>query len=638
MVKDRQPFPTSQPSKKRSTHYWRWFLPPMLLASVGLHGLVLFAPISPSEEDLVPPPDPEEDGIAITKVDAPQPRPRPPAAANASTVKTARPTPTPSPQPAQTRSSNQPQRAASHSTHSASRAQGRRTELTAAAQASRDRTAQRQPSVPALPEANTVRNPNPTAPSVVDSNASQPTLDVAAATVDPFEEYIKVFETYNGVSISEEEAANLREIWLDSFSDRGPHFSDLEIQPLQDFDSIPYAANICLPSPPETAQVLVMVNPDGEIDEYKQFLQRTGYRTFDNEATKLINSHDFPTTDAPQAYLVEIAVDYDADECQWPPQVDKLPEEYFAVLDNYIGPDLTTPAEAKAAQEAWLKSLKESDDLELSHTDELSAVEFEGFEQAIEYPLEICLPIEPKDAQWGVVVNADGSLLTAPEPLRSTGYQHFDDRAQELVENFDFPAAETPQIYVVEVPVDYNSVNCQRLDSDEFEVPATTTADPASDNDEGITTTAAPRDALAFNPEQQASLIETGRENVEADSVGSLNSLPDIAIASIESGWPKDVDQSCFLSELDPEQGPIPVDSAEDALVLSESSDFVPLTLSRLYGTEVADAGEYCGVPLLEMAVGGTPQLFSSTVGFGAGNSNTLVVIWPADPRAAEGN
>jgi hypothetical protein len=138
---------------------------------------------------------------------------------------------------------------------------------------------------------------------------------------------------------------------------------------------------------------------------------------------------------------------------------------------------------------------------------------------------------------------------------------------------------------------------------------------------------------LAFNPDQQARLIETGRENIEADSVGSLNLIPDIAVASIQEGWPEAIDQSCFLADLNPEQGPIPVASAEDALVLSESFDFVPSTLSRLYGTEVADAGEYCGAPLLSMAVGGTPQLFSSTVGFGAGNSNALVVIWPTDPR-----
>jgi hypothetical protein len=35
----------------------------------------LFAPVSPSEDERVPPPDPEEDGIAITKIDPPKPRP-----------------------------------------------------------------------------------------------------------------------------------------------------------------------------------------------------------------------------------------------------------------------------------------------------------------------------------------------------------------------------------------------------------------------------------------------------------------------------------------------------------------------------------------------------------------------------------
>jgi hypothetical protein len=447
-----------------------------------------------------------------------------------------------------------------------------------------------------------------------------------------FEAYFKVFETYSGVKIPTAAAATERQdLWLSSFTQKGGDYENLMVQPLTNLDKLPYEANICLPSAPASARVLVLVEADGQLDEDQQFVQTTGYRSFDRAALQLLASHNFPEADAPQAYLAEVAVDYEPENCEWPPTVDQLPDEYFAVLENYIGPDLTTPAEAEAAQSAWLAEVKGAELVAFADPDAPAATLLEPLETEVEYPLAICLPIEPKDAQWGVVVNPDGTIAGNPQMLRSTGYRNFDERAQELMKAFEFPDADDPLAYVVEVPVDYNSVNCQQLDSESFAVPSyahpTARTAPGSEPDSPAASTA------AFDAAQQAELIAVGRANVEVDPVGGFNSDPGLLAAILEAGWPEAIDQSCFLAAIDAEAGPVPVAAAEDALVLSENFDFVPNTLSKLYGVEVADADDYCGAPLYEMTVNGTPQLFASAVGFGAGNANALVVIWPADPR-----
>lgn len=650
MAQDRLPLTATPPAKKRGILYWRWLLAPMLLASLGLHGLILFVPIAPSDEDLVPPPDPEEEGIAITKIEAPQPRSAIAAPANAGTVKTA-----PSAAAPQTRATPTPAVRSARPTNSATRATsqgGGDRSTTNRAASNRPSAADQTPSGANFAQMPSVDNPSADAPAAggraTSGNGRTPgnPANPAAAGPDPFETYIEAFATYNGVKISEADAAETQTIWLQSFSDRGAEFTNLDIEPLKIFEPVPYESDICLPNAPDDAELLVLVNADGTVEEYQPFMQRTGYRRFDNAAADTIRQHDFPAADAPKAYLVEVAVDYDDANCQWPPQVDKLPDAYFAVLDNYIGPTLTTPAESQIAQENWLQSLSANAAVELPPTEELTAEVLADFEPEVPYPLEICLPLAPKDAKFGVVVQPDGSLGMAPVPLRSTGYQNFDDRAKALVTNFEFPAAETTRLLVVEVPVDYNDVNCQPLDSASFEVPVPSTSASAGSAPSRPDTppsntatlpsatgeaTPGPGTAIAFDPALQRPLLEAGRQRVEADAVGSLNTQLAIAAASLTAGWPEAVDQSCFLADLTTERFE-PVAVAADALILSENAD-VPLILSRLYQATINDAGEYCGAALFQMSVAEIPQLYVSTIPFGSGGANALVVLWTADPR-----
>ena len=47
---------------------WQRWLAPMLLASLGLHGLILLVPTGASQDEAIPPPDPEQDSVAITRI------------------------------------------------------------------------------------------------------------------------------------------------------------------------------------------------------------------------------------------------------------------------------------------------------------------------------------------------------------------------------------------------------------------------------------------------------------------------------------------------------------------------------------------------------------------------------------------
>jgi hypothetical protein len=459
---------------------------------------------------------------------------------------------------------------------------------------------------------------------------------IARANLNAFKEYFEIFGTYLGVkSLSESELETLRGNWLSSFSERSPAYSGVELTPLEGLDKLPYEANICLPSPPAPAQMMVMVEPDGTINDDRQFLQTTGYHRFDEDAREAILAHDFPDEATPKAYLVEVEVEYDAENCDWPPKVEQLPANYLAVLKGYVGPDLTTPNSAKEAQEAWLESLTELEGVNLPRTDDgIEPILLEDFEPRVEYPPAICLPLDPKPSQWGVVVNGDGKIEGEPTMLRSTGYGSFNDRAEELLAEHTFPPADTEQAYVVTIKVDYNRTNCTKPDDPALRIIAQNSPTASPPETTAETSTDAPSAtpmAIAFNPELQPQWIEAGRQAVLADPVGGLNHDPGLLSAVLETVWPEGIASSCFVSALDTEKGPQPVEVARDAIALSESFD--PLTLSRLYSMQVLPADTYCDAPLYEMRVDGVSQLFVSAIGFGTGNANTLLIIWPTDPR-----
>ncbi|RZM78910.1 hypothetical protein [Leptolyngbya iicbica] len=632
MAQDRTPTPPKLTPPLPQNPLWRWLIAPMLLVSLGLHGLILFIPTGPAEEELLPPPDPEEDGVAVIKIDPPSASPTA-TSANPGTVKTARPS-TASPPPARSTA-----RSAAPAPRNPPRVNRRPSDRPSPNPNSADNAGLVAP-IPELDNADQTTDPNPQSPSAegratsdIGRRPPDRTDEVTAAEPPPFDNYIEIFKTYTGVQLSETDANEAQANWLQVLSDRAPNLADLTIRPLKIFEPLPYAANICLPSPPDAARILVFIDAEGTPEMYQPFVQRTKYRAFDNAAEDRVRQYDFPDVDEPRAYRVEVDVNYDETDCDWPPAVDRLPDDYFTVLESYVGPALTTSRGADETKAAWLQTLRESGAIDLPEGDDLDLPKWEGFIPDVSYPLDICLPVDPKDqVEVGVLVLPDGTLSAEPVTLRSTGYQYFDDRARDLVKTVAFTPSDTPQILVVEVPVAYNADDCQPLESETFELPSADTRDqrtpvarPPSEPDTNA--------AIAFDPALQTDLLENGRQQVEASPVGTLNQQLALAAASLASGWPADIEQSCFLADITAESFQ-PVETAADALILSEDASQAPATLSRLYETEAADAGDYCGAPLIQMSRSGAPQLFASVIPLSNEEASVLVVFWSADPQA----
>ncbi len=438
----------------------RYFLPFMLLCSLGLHGVILFVPTAPGDEELVPPPDAEEDGITVTQTAPPTSQRTAPSTARDGAANSAATSPrtnqTAGANPSGTRPSNRARtNTASRNTQDDNRPATTSRPPRSTASAS-DRSPQttsttnnRTPSPPTVPPLN---NPNPPAPN---PNSG------AVAGRRQFLSYADIFTTFQGLtSLTAETIADRQSIWLSSFTEQGNPYSNLEIQPLSAIEPIPYEAKICLPTAPNVAELLVLVEADGTVNDDIMTLQSTGYRQFNQAALVMAQQHTYPSSDRPQAYVVPIKIDYDQEDCQWPPTGTNLPDEYFALLQSYVGPTSTTLSEAQDNQAKWLDALVRDGAITNSEVKTL-----EDFPERVAYADNICLPIEPEEARFGVVVDADGNLMDEPQQLRSTGYNVFDDHAQALVEAFDFPVAETPQAYVVKVQAAYNGVNCQPLTS-----------------------------------------------------------------------------------------------------------------------------------------------------------------------------
>ena len=425
----------------------------MLVISVGLHGALLLLPTGASDDELVPAPDPEEDGIAITRID-------PPSNPAAGPQATGTPTAENRNSSAKTNPSS-PNSSPSSSRANASSGSARSSSGSASASANGSRG--NRPAGPsrssATPRNSRESDPTSRASGSTNSRSSNSGRTTQTTALDPtthFLDYFAVFETYRGpVPVAAEEVEELKDLWLSGLKEAGVSLANLgsdDIQPLANLEKIPYPSAICLPQAPATAQLLVFVAADGTPHPDVLPLKDTGYTSFDDQAETVIRNHDFPKQDAPGAYLVDVVVDYDSGTCTWPPAIAGVADDFWTLLDSYIGPNLTRSNEAEAAEETWRSQLALP-----------AATPAAGFEATVAYNLGLCLPIAPTPAQFGIVVEPDGTLRAAPKLLRSTGYEQFDRQAQGLVDVFSFSGSDAPQVHVLTVPVAYNALLCESL-------------------------------------------------------------------------------------------------------------------------------------------------------------------------------
>ena len=140
-----------------------------------------------------------------------------------------------------------------------------------------------------------------------------------AAASNPLREELEALQTaytYSEAGTTSAAAETTSANWLAEFK------SELEIAelPLQPAAEIPidYPLRICLPVPPVTAQVGVVVSPAGEPVGEPTLLRSTGYAGLNQAALQAVGNADVAAGDSYQALRFTVPVQYSEAECTDP--------------------------------------------------------------------------------------------------------------------------------------------------------------------------------------------------------------------------------------------------------------------------------------------------------------------------------
>lgn len=302
---------------EQSRPLWQRLLAPMLLASLGLHGLLLLLPTGTGEDALVPPPDPEQDSIAITRV---------PPAGESEVAGAAIP---PS-GPLQGQPAIAAQRpvaaAAARSAVVQSRSQPRSQRRPAAAPADRSQPGPPPAANPPAARPSTPATPPPTAPS-----STQPLFDgelgpqllayVAAlnlpqAKVERAAESIQNRFSFNAAAVTGDTFDTNRNTWVSALrQDTG--IADLSPEINRSEFSTVYPQRVCLTDAPGKIAVGAVANPDGSWRGAPTLLRSSGYGALDRKALQEIQRHRFAPGDGIKAYVLTIdtSVDHGGRPC-----------------------------------------------------------------------------------------------------------------------------------------------------------------------------------------------------------------------------------------------------------------------------------------------------------------------------------
>ncbi|WP_346292749.1 hypothetical protein [Sphaerothrix gracilis] len=324
--------PVNRPLPTRSLIGW---IPLGFLMALGLHALVLFMPLSSSEE--VPVPDPaEQETISISRVPlkAEESQTEEPASGpQSASVRSAQPRPALTPQ--------RPPQASSRSVRSS--AQTNRSGSSSARQPSRRQTANETDSrrsaaaeIAALPPDSTTavtspaeqpRSPQPSEPAAPDKAQGLTTLLAYAKTLaakpmiasDALVSYINYLRrayAYNPADTTAAEATQNLNQWLNDMASAIP--ADMT-QPIESEVALAYPLKVCLEQVPQTANVGAVVTTSGSLAADPVLLQSTGYEGLNEKAIALVKEQPFDPENSPQAYLYQVTVEYDRDRCFQPP-------------------------------------------------------------------------------------------------------------------------------------------------------------------------------------------------------------------------------------------------------------------------------------------------------------------------------
>jgi len=290
---------------------------PMVLASLGLHGLFLLVPLGQSKEGAIPPPDPEKDSVAIT-------RSLPAATAgNPAALSTANPAlvnavpPAPGAVPTGVKAGSLLAPTAIPAPRSA-----KPNQPTPVANSPRpEQSAPVTSPVNSLPLVNPSRPPIPARPAI-DPNLGQRLLAYAANLQLPGER-INQLRSYILQRFGYSEAVTHRDVYnsklqqWESLIQQETGIPDLTAEIDRSQLSITYQQRVCLRAEPGETRVGVLVNPDGSQRQEPILLRSSGYAVLDQEAVELVKRHNFNPAPTLKAYTVPVknGLDYGRQPC-----------------------------------------------------------------------------------------------------------------------------------------------------------------------------------------------------------------------------------------------------------------------------------------------------------------------------------
>lgn len=289
------------PDPPKSRPLWQILLAPMLLMSLGLHGAVLFMPIASSDEDLIPPPDPEQDNIAIVRIPPPAaPEPAPRAAASTSPPRTQAAAPT-APPANRTAPSNPPPTA-------------NRTARTA------------QPSVPTIESRDIppppITHPTPPPPSVIEPViptfdaerqerflAYAETLTVSSQQINSIWAYVRQqYAFFDPTNTSREQYNDKLAAWLIDLQ-ADTNIPDLTNTELRDDQIVSIRRRVCMT--PMPVRIGFLADAEGNKLAAPEMLRSSGYASLNQQAMDIANAYTLPTIDSEDTAVDTIAYTLD---------------------------------------------------------------------------------------------------------------------------------------------------------------------------------------------------------------------------------------------------------------------------------------------------------------------------------------
>lgn len=306
------------PFPKLSKSLWTRLIAPMLLASLGFHGLLLFLPLGRSEEGAIASADLEEDSIAITRVAPSSPAPSPGAQAIVSGV-------TPGVPAAVIATSASRVPPATRGPQS----RGRRDRPVSptATQPGRPVTTVTPPASAAgggsSPPGEATPTPAlPASRPLVDPSLGERLMAYATGLALPADQ-ISRLGRYLQERFAYNEAATQRDTYnrnLQAWEAQVRETTGLqELTP--DIDrtdfSLTVPQRVCLRQPPAEVRLGVLTKPDGSLVEPPVVLRSSGYSALDQQAQGLVANYSFSPANSIKAHTlkVDIEVDYGLRPC-----------------------------------------------------------------------------------------------------------------------------------------------------------------------------------------------------------------------------------------------------------------------------------------------------------------------------------